>query len=410
MSEFEHEDILHEHAEVLHLPRKGRAQANWHDVNGYGDQDPRSKKPQPLEDIDFLDLPDQEGKPIPPRRWLVDDMVPIGQITMISGAGGLGKSLIAMQLATACATGRPYLAKTATRCPAISIHCEDSKDELRGRQAEINTHYDLSWSDLSDLHPSSREGKDNLLMHVDKYGKMQKPTEFYGQIQEAARKWGARLIILDSLYDIFGGNENIRPEVRKFALMLKQLALEIDGAVVVLAHPSVGGLNDGSGRSGSTAWDASVRSRLYLTRPEAEEDRDIRELRTMKANYSGLERPLRLRWQNGVFINEGGGGGYRSAYALAEIDHAVIQGVKRLMTDGARIAAALQSTNRLDSLFRKYSICTDLTTAELRASADRLLEKGTLERATVGPASKRVILLRPPGMKYPDEGQEEMGV
>ncbi|MDP6385061.1 MAG: hypothetical protein QGI93_02590, partial [Planctomycetota bacterium] len=50
----------------------------------------------------------------------------------------------------------------------------------------------------------------------------------------------------------------------------------------------------GSGFSGSTAWNNSVRSRLYLTKPKLGDDDQAdhrtpeRLLRAMKSNYSGL--------------------------------------------------------------------------------------------------------------------------
>ena len=57
---------------------------------------------------------------------------------------------------------------------------------------------------------------------------------------------------------------------------------------MLLAHPSLTGMNTGTGTSGSTAWNNSVRSRLYLDRVREsgiEPDPDARVLRTMKSNY-----------------------------------------------------------------------------------------------------------------------------
>jgi RecA-family ATPase len=60
--------------------------------------------------------------------------------------------------------------------------------------------------------------------------------------------------------------------------------------------------------SGSTAWNNSVRSRLYLEAPKADDGGnaapDIRTLTVKKANYgpSGVE--YRLRYSVGAFVNE----------------------------------------------------------------------------------------------------------
>jgi len=44
--------------------------------------------------------------------------------------------------------------------------------------------------------------------------------------------------------------------------MLRGLAFKADCAILLLAHPSVAGMSSGSGLSGWTSWDNSVRSRL----------------------------------------------------------------------------------------------------------------------------------------------------
>jgi RecA-family ATPase len=73
----------------------------------------------------------------------------------------------------------------------------------------------------------------------------------------------------------------------------------------MLSHPSLTGLNSGSGTSGSTAWNNSVRSRLYLTREidsqGFEADPDKRVLTTKKANYGRVGGEITVRWHNGVF-------------------------------------------------------------------------------------------------------------
>ena len=39
-----------------------------------------------------------DGKPIPPREWLVDGLVPSRTVTNLSGDGGTGKTFVTMQL------------------------------------------------------------------------------------------------------------------------------------------------------------------------------------------------------------------------------------------------------------------------------------------------------------------------
>ncbi|RYD74518.1 MAG: hypothetical protein EOP84_19790 [Verrucomicrobiaceae bacterium] len=62
-------------------------------------------------------------------------------------------------------------------------------------------------------------------------------------------------------------------------------------------------MQSGSGLSGSTHWNNSVRSRLYLTKAGGENgDRDERVLEVMKNNRGPLGKRLALRWSTGAFV------------------------------------------------------------------------------------------------------------
>src|SRR5437762_12553597 len=69
-------------------------------------------------------------------------------------------------------------------------------------------------------------------------------------------------------------------------------------------------MNSGTGSSGSTAWNNSVRSRLYFEPAKAndgsEPDPDLRMLSVRKANYGPKGMPTALRWTAGAYVPEGG--------------------------------------------------------------------------------------------------------
>jgi RecA-family ATPase len=68
-----------------------------------------------------------------------------------------------------------------------------------------------------------------------------------------------RLVLLDALADVFGGEEIARTQARQFIGLLRGLAIDHSLAVVLIAHPSLTGMASGAGTSGSTAWSNSVR-------------------------------------------------------------------------------------------------------------------------------------------------------
>ena len=248
-----------------------------------------------------------QGRAVPERRWIVPDWIPHGAVTAIYGDGGVGKTLAAQQLLTACAVGKPWLGKAVEPCRAMGFLCEDGADELHRRQDAICRHYGVDFGDLENVRLVSRVADDNLLMTFDAEG-IGRTTPLFDELVSAAKSFGAQVLVIDTAADVFGGNENVRNQVRQFVAALTRVAIEIDGAVILCAHPSIDGMNRGHGFAGSTAWNNSVRSRLYLTRPAEDDagavDPEERLLTRMKANYAGAGEAVRLRWTDGVLVSQ----------------------------------------------------------------------------------------------------------
>lgn len=244
--------------------------------------------------------------PAPLRQWLVQDWIPIGYATGLYGDGGLGKSLLLQQLLTSVATGRQWLNMDVVGGPAFGFMCEDDPDELHRRQEAINQAAGVFPSDLAMLRYTSRLGLDNILMTFDERNHPELTTLFRDLVKYLAT-FRPQLVVLDTLADIFGGEEVKRAHARQFVQgVAGNIARAFQCAVVVAAHPSASGLSTGSGTSGNTAWSNTFRSRLYLTGPKEEDaDPDTRLLERKKANYSKRGEGLTIKWQAGAFVTEG---------------------------------------------------------------------------------------------------------
>jgi len=191
---------------------------------------------------------------------------------------------------------------------SLGVYCEDSRDELWRRQADINFDFGVEFVDLAEMHWLARLGEDNLMMTFGRNG-VGELTRFYKQVLTAALDLKARLVVVDTAADVFGGNENDRNHVRQFvSRALGSIAQKINGAVMLCAHPSRSGLSSGEGDGGSTGWNNSLRSRLFLRAPLLEEgeipDPNARILQRRKANYAARNDEIRLRWRNGVIAPE----------------------------------------------------------------------------------------------------------
>jgi RecA-family ATPase len=150
-------------------------------------------------------------------------------------------------------------------------------------------------------------GKDAVLGVAGK-DHVVKPTALFERLYKEAVQKQPKLITLDTVSDVFVGNENDRTEVRQFVALLRRLAIDSNAGVLVLSHPSLTGINSGTGLSGSTGWHNSVRARMYL-RPAVTEDGEdpdpgLRQLEFLKNNYGRLAQRVVLRWRNGIFAPE----------------------------------------------------------------------------------------------------------
>jgi RecA-family ATPase len=95
------------------------------------------------------------------------------------------------------------------------------------------------------MHLFPRADEENELVVFDRAGKPTL-TPFYHQVRESALDLHARLIALDVVVDLFGGDEINRREVRAFMRPLNRLAREINGAVALTSHLSQAGIKSAS--------------------------------------------------------------------------------------------------------------------------------------------------------------------
>lgn len=262
---------------------------------------------KPLEakvDIKWVDPATWHGVEPPTRKWKVAGLVPDGEVTLLTGAGGVGKTLLVQLMATCMAMGLPFLGRETTQSKVMLFLCEDSEDELQLRQRDICRALGIELSDVSaNLRIASRKFMDNLLGVIDRNTGALKRTAVWQAFRDDAVAWGATVTVVDTIADTFGGSEIDRSHVRQFVqACLGKLAQDTGGATLALGHPSKAGqAPGGDGTSGSTAWHASVRSRLYLTHASKDGTGPYRLLESKKANYGAGGDAFTLQWFHGSF-------------------------------------------------------------------------------------------------------------
>ena len=332
--------------------------------------------------------------PVPTREWLVPDMVPSGTVTLLGGDGGTGKSLIAMQLAVATAHGGRWLDRQPGRGPALYLSAEDDEAELHRRLASVSAGAGVALADLSALTVASMAGGDALLATLARNGTLE-PTALLSVLSAKVEATAARLVVLDTLADLFPGNENDRAQARQFVALLRGLAIRHGCAVLLLAHPSKAGLVDGSGLSGSTAWNNSVRSRLYFERVReegVEPDPDVRRLKVLKNNYGRTGDELTVRYLDGAFVPvwaglPGAGDAKAERVFLACLRQRNGQGLWVNPTSGA---------NYGPSQFATMDVAEGVTKRQLAKAMERLFNSGAIIKGVVSENGKnRTVITEP---------------
>jgi RecA-family ATPase len=240
-----------------------------------------------------------QGKEPPARNWLVQDAFLAANVALLAGDGGVGKSLLMLQLAACAAAGQDWLGLPTKRGRSILLAAEDDLNELWRRSADVCRALETELSDFGEsalLMPLT--GQDARLIAFERYTGEAQPTTLWEKLEMQVGHFGASYVVIDTATATFGGNQNNESQVFAYVAQLRRLAMRTGCAVILTKHPSVAGRSNGSGESGSVAWSNSVRARLFFTR-----DRNGRRvLKTLKSNYGTGREEIPLRYERGVFV------------------------------------------------------------------------------------------------------------
>ena len=246
------------------------------------------------------------------REWLVPSWIPAARAGLLAGAGGVGKTRIALQLAHAVATGEDWLCISRygqSPAPVVYATYEDELQELGHRLNLIDPSprplpiyaYDLTESgSLWDFPNNSRNG---VLPSAG------------AKLRRACERADAKLLIIDNLASAFGGNENDRAQVRSFVNAWDSWSRKTGCATLMIGHSpkNRGHAKNENGLthmadifSGSTDWLNAVRYAIALDAAVPADDSNYQiYLRFLKGNYAKtIEKPIPLTYDNGVWTTQ----------------------------------------------------------------------------------------------------------
>ena len=252
---------------------------------------------------DWLDLAARE---VPPRRWFIENWLSAdeGYTVLFSGRGGTGKSALMLDLMHALATGEPFCGMPVLRgAKALFVSCEDSEEEIARRIQRRKM--DGKSVPRGVIRVWSRLGRSNVLCVPDRRGLLQE-APFLAELRARGQEFfgtDGGVLVLDTLSDVFAGNENDRSQVSCFVKQyLNALGTELGVTIMVLAHPAKGASVSGQGFSGSTAWEGAFRCRWELNYQKTDRTDGLLELVLAKSNTAKSGEKIVLENRGGLFF------------------------------------------------------------------------------------------------------------
>lgn len=255
-----------------------------HKSGGGADQSPVSRRWCSLDDLADLPAP----------GWLVDKVLPAGQLTRISGMSGSLKSFIALDMAQSVATGTPFAGharfKVAEPAPVVYVVGEG----VHGIDKRIR-----AWCCQRGI-ARARVGRNlTVLNGAAQFASRRDMDDLTVKVNET----GARLVVFDTQARCTVGLEEDSATAQGQAIArLSDLMLETGAAVLVLHHTPK---RDPRTARGSVAWtnaaDAemiAVRDgegltvRLEVTKMKDDDDTGAYPLKAVKVSLPGGDESL----------------------------------------------------------------------------------------------------------------------
>lgn len=340
-----------------------------------------------------------DDEDMPDQQWAVPSRIPLRQVVLFTGEGAAGKSTMALHLCASTVLGRDWLGALPAAGPAFFIDAEDHLDVIRRRLGAVINHYGCMFRDLwhGGFHIASLLGRETLFATGNRNGAIE-PTKLYDVVLKEAEKIQPKIIAIASSANVYSGSEIDRSQVQQFVNLLSALAAASNGAVVLIAHPSVTGSQDGRGYSGSTQWHNAVRARMYLhaLKPKDDEqpDSDVRQLEFMKNQYGPVSNTITLRYQAGMFLPEKSPSTLEKLAREDTVKDLLLRLLRQAAADGVNLSANPTANNYLPSRLAKTAEAKDakIRKPDFETAMRAMLDAGKLKTEDYGKFGYRRVV------------------
>lgn len=244
--------------------------------------------------VSLAPIPDD----LPRRPWLVPNLLLNGHVSMLTGRGGEGKSLLALQLGIMIARGAKFAwwEPTASK-KVLYLNAEDDLDEQRRRMSSACHAMKIDPNSLGDKLFTLQASGLVLIYRSPEDGKIT-TSPLYQRISQLIVEQNIGLVVIDPLVEAHAYlDENSNVDMKEVILALRTLARRHGISVLAVHHSRKGaGAGDQDSARGGSALVNACRIVVTMERMTDEEHKRINpaeakeryvRLTGAKSNYAG---------------------------------------------------------------------------------------------------------------------------
>lgn len=167
----------------------------------------------------FADLVSQD---FPPQKFLVDGLIPAGQLVMLGGRGKAGKSWLVLQLIAAVDRGGQFLGRATSSGRVLYLALEDGRRRMNQRP------HVMKWT------PSARV---DIGFKIDKFDS---GGQGLAHVRDAIGTAGYDLVVIDTLVKTLSASadENNNPQMAAICNDLADMAHDSGACILIVHHTS----------------------------------------------------------------------------------------------------------------------------------------------------------------------------